>query len=347
MIKVIIMKITTKEVQNVTAQIDEIVDKYNEKQEDKKRDWRTYEQQFAHRVRIAYMELEPLVCEAVKSLITVKGETRGAKPELPLVKRVLLLLIKHIIQKSNRDMEAMLVLFSCLSDVDVSYKTIERLYSDQEVLCVLHNLHQLILRKKGVEKVDGGGDGTGYALTVKKNYESEAQKLKDQIKTASSEDKTKKHKKRIFIYAFNLIDIKTNMYVATGTSFKSEKKAFESALAMAKDLDIDIESLRLDKYYSAQKYVKRIEYALGTVKLYLIPKKNATIKGSWTWKRMLYRFVQDTEAYLKEYFQRNKSESGFAQDKKRCGWKLGQKREDRLDTANFLTSLWHNLYNLG
>ena len=62
---------------------------------------------------------------------------------------------------------------------------------------------------------------------------------------------------------------------------------------------------------------------------------------------MLYRFVQNTEMYLKEYFQRNKSESGFAEDKNRCGWKLRQKREDRLDTANFLTSLWHNLYHLG
>lgn len=341
------MKITTEEVRHVAAMLEEITEKYNEKQDDKKRDWRTYEQQFAHRLRMAYRELEPLVSEAIRSLIVIKGETRGAKPELTLEKKVLLLLIKHIIQKSNRDMEAMLVLFSCLSDVDVSYKTIERLYSDQEVLCALHNLHQLILKKKGVEKIDGSGDGTGYALTVKKNYESEAQKLKDRIKTASSHEEVKKHKKRIFIYAFNLLDIKTNMYVATGTSFKSEKEAFESALAMAKDLDIDVESLRLDRYYSAQAYVKTIEYALGTVMLYLIPKKNATIKGSWTWKRTLYRFVQDTEAYLKEYFQRNQSESGFAQDKKRCGWKLGQKREDRLDTANFLTSLWHNLYNLG
>ena len=341
------MRITTEEVQNVTAQLDEIIEKYNEKQEDKKRDWRTYEQHFAHRLRTAYRELEPLVTEAVKSFSVVKGETRGAKSELTLEKKVLLLLIKHIIQKSNRDMEAMLVLFSCLSDVDVSYKTIERLYSDQEVLCALHNLHQLILKKKGVEKVDGGGDGTGYALTVKKNYESEAQKLKDQIKTAASGEEPKKRKKRIFIYAFNLLDIKTNMYVATGTSFKSEKDAFESALAMAKDLDIDIESLRLDRYYSAQAYVKTIEHAFGNVTIYLIPKINATIKGSWTWKRMLYRFVQDTEAYLKEYFQRNQSESGFSQDKKRTGWNLRQKREDRLDTANFLTSLWHNLYNLG
>jgi len=62
---------------------------------------------------------------------------------------------------------------------------------------------------------------------------------------------------------------------------------------------------------------------------------------------MLYRFVHDTKAYLKEYYQRNQSESGFSEDKKRTGWKLGQKREDRIDTANTVNKLWHNLYWLG
>jgi len=86
---------------------------------------------------------------------------------------------------------------------------------------------------------------------------------------------------------------------------------------------------------------------LGKVRLYFIPKKNATVKGSWEWKRMLYYFVMDPVTYLEEYFQRNQSESGIAEDKKRVGWKLGQKREDRIDTANALTTLWHNLYWLG
>jgi transposase len=52
-----------------------------------------------------------------------------------------------------------------LSGIDVSYKTVERLYSDEEVIMALHNLHVLILIKKGVEKsVDASGDGTGYSL---------------------------------------------------------------------------------------------------------------------------------------------------------------------------------------
>ena len=43
----------------------------------------------------------------------------------------------------------MLVIFSMISGIDVSYKTIERLYSDDEVIIAIHNLHVLILKKKG------------------------------------------------------------------------------------------------------------------------------------------------------------------------------------------------------
>ena len=34
----------------------------------------------------------------------------------------------------------------------------------------VHNLHALILKKKGVTASDATGDGTGYSLTIKKNY---------------------------------------------------------------------------------------------------------------------------------------------------------------------------------
>ena len=55
----------------------------------------------------------------------------------------------------------------------------------------------------------------------------------------------------------------------------------------------------------------------------------------------------ECEKYLEDYYQRNQSESCFAEDKKRTGWKLGQKRPDRVDTANMLMCLWNNLYWLG
>ena len=42
----------------------------------------------------------------------------------------------------------MLVIFSMLSGIDMSYKTIERFYSDDEVIAAIYNLHFLILKEK-------------------------------------------------------------------------------------------------------------------------------------------------------------------------------------------------------
>ncbi len=203
--------------------------------------------------------------------------------------------MKHIISKSNRNMSAMFVLFSLLSDIDVSYKSVERLYSDPEVIAVLHNLHALILKKKGVKEIDGSGDGTGYALTIKTHYATEAQKLKEKVKDAgtqsssSSSKKEEQPKKRLlFVYSFALMDIKSRMYVGFGTSFRSEKEAYIIAVKMAKYSGIKIKSLRLDRYFSGQSTVKFLVETFGReMKLFLIPKSNATVKGPWPWKRML------------------------------------------------------------
>lgn len=337
------MKVSTEEVRDVVSILDDIVKEYKEEHPAKKRNWRTYEQCVAERLKTAFRELKPLVHEAATSVNFMSGETRGAKPLLAVEQRVLSLLIKHIIGKSNRNMAAMFAVFSLLSDIDVSYKTVERFYSDHEVIAVLHNLHTLLLKKKGVKSVDGSGDGTGYGLSVKVHYASAAQKLKDKAKTGEEQEL----KKRLFVFSFALLDLESRMYVGTGTSFKSEKEAYDSAIAMAKAAGIDMASLRLDRYFSNQLDVKKLNANFGKLDLYLIPKTNATVKGGWDWKRMLFRFVTDVTTYLEEYYKRNQSESCFAEDKKRTGWKLGQKREDRIDTANMLTTLWHNLYWLG
>lgn len=324
--------------------IDHIIEQYKESSVPKKRDWRTYEQRVARRLQTAFKELKPLVQEAVSAIKIINGETRGSKPILTLEQKVLALLLKHLIGKSNREMSFMLIVFSWLADVSVSYKTIERFYSDQEVILALHNLHMLILKKKGIKDVDCGGDGTGYGLSIKKHYASEAQKFKEKLKVANGgENKNKKMRKSLFIFSFAIIDIVTRMYIAYGTSFKSEKDAFHCAIKMLEEVGININSIRLDKYYQ-QGAVKLFQEKFGNVKVYIIPKKNATIKGSLEWKKMLKRFIENTKAFLQEYFQRNQSESGFSEDKKRTGWRLGQKRPDRIDTSNILTGLWHNLY---
>ena len=334
------MVLKTRHVRAVTEMLDDIVKEYKLEVPKRERDWRTYEQRLMVRIKGAIEELEPLVEEATGSITVVKAQRRGRKPELTIKQKTILLLLKRLFDRSNREMSTQLMAFSMLTGIDVSYKTVERLYSDEEVLLALQNLHVLILRKKRVVDPDCSGDGTGYSLTVRKHYATEAQKLKNRVKSAKKS--SKKKEKMGFIYSFALMDLDTRMYIGYGTSFKSEKDAFLKAIEMAKAVGID--SVRLDQYFSDQSCVKLFKEKFGEVTVYLIPKRNATVRGPWEWKQMLKRFVEDPKGYLREYYRRNQSESGISEDKRRFGWRIAQRREDRVDTAAFCAALWHNLF---
>ncbi len=310
-----------------------ISEEYLKEHPKKERDWRTYEQQYARRIKEAMRMLEPLIHEAVTTIwVYQEGETRGRPEMLTLEQKVKLLLIKQLVGESNRMFANMLDIFSMVSGMDVSYKTVERLYSDDMVMMALHNL--LMLRRKGVTMSDATGDGTGYSLTIKRNYESYAQKLKDGAKEAEEDH-------RVRLFAFTIMDLKTRLYLACGSSL--EKEAFEGAMAMLSRVDVSLSSMRLDRYYSYPTYVDA--FGAGT-KVYVIPKKNSTLNGSQKWKDTMKDFARDTVSYLEQYHKRSNSESGFSQDKKMLGWTVAQRREDRIGCALFSIGLWHNLFNL-
>ncbi|MFA4955741.1 MAG: ISNCY family transposase [Candidatus Methanoperedens sp.] len=324
--------IRSEDIRDRVKDIDEyLLKKYKESKPIQKRDWRTYEQQLMKRVKGAIRNLEPLINEATNIEIH-RGP--GRPPVLNLKQSLIILLIKELIGKSNRSMASMLDLFSLLSGINVNYKKVERLYSNYDVSLAIINLHILIMKEKGVKKINACGDGTGYSLSIKKHYASETQIRKDKAKEYSGT--------KAFAYSFKLMDLESKMYVAIGMSLKSEKEAFDKAMEMLKHIDIEIESVRLDKYYSSPSYVDRF----GKAKVYVIPKKNATLNGSWKWKDTMEEFVNDTMTDLRQYYLRNNSESGFSADKRWFGWKVGQKRDDRIDTALNCTGVWHNLMNL-
>ena len=183
-----------------------------------------------------------------------------------------------------------------------------------------------------VKEIDACGDATGYSLTITKHYSSYVQKLKDKAKEQTTEKKT-------FVYNFALMDLKTKMYVCYGSSLRSEKEAFDKAMQMLRNADVKINSIRLDRYYSCPVYVSQF----GESKVYIIPKKTVNLEHGAKWTETMGEFLSDTMKYLEEYFKRNNSESGWASDKKMFGWKVSQKRYDRMDMALFVRMVWHNL----
>ena len=90
---------------------------------------------------------------------------------------------------------------------EISYKTVERLYSDPLVIMILNNLFISSAKskgRKGIDTAETSGDGTGYSLTVTKHYRSLREKNGEIVKEGR------------FVYSFVLMDLSTRMYLNKG-----------------------------------------------------------------------------------------------------------------------------------
>jgi len=252
------------------------------------------------------------------------NKRQGRPKEVDLVKRTMLFLFARLMNKSNRDVEDLLALFQPLFGVKVSYKYIERLYSDEGVKLVLHNLFMLLIHDEGISG-NFSGDGAGYSLTMPKHYRSDPKK-----------------KGGDYRYVFRMIDLGTGVYAAFGYSNRSEMEAFNRAITMLEGLDtrIKINSNALDKYYSSRTVLGLFGKKTA---VYVIPKKNIS-KISLEWTRVIERMIEDPIEFLRKYFKRNLSEAEFSADKRRFGCTIRQRKENRKEMAMFSPALLYNIF---
>ena len=191
-------------------------------------------------------------------------------------------------------------------------------------------MFRITIGGKGIKHADVTGDATGYSLTVTKHY--------------STNVKKENGKERTYVYSFAFMDLDTKMYIGYGTGMRSEKEAFDDAKRMVENIGITINSTRLDKYYTYQSIVTEFD---TETKIYILPKSNTTIHGSKKWHNIWKSIMYDTMGFLKEYYKRENSESGFAADKKSNGYEVSQRRDDRIRTSLLCKGLWHNLLLVG
>lgn len=337
--------ITNRQFDRFKEELNAIVEIYKDEfTTEKVIDWKTYELQWVSRLRTAIIEIRNVIDEA-DECITMRTKF-GRRPETSAKSKALLLLLKDISQFSNRKMAGLLPLFSMTADVDTSYKTVERAYSNPLVKMIIHNMFVMLIKRRGIINADLTGDGTGYSLTVTKHYRTVGEKYGDKIKSNETEDKTKSNekKKKLFTYAFALMDIQTWMYIGYGTSMRSERDAFNKAIKMMHECGIVPSSVRLDQYYGTQSISCMFD---NNTTIFVIPKDNTTIRGPPEWKTIIKALMLDPFTFLSEYYKRENSESGFSADKRFDGWKIGQRLDDRIDTAVMCKGLWHNLLQLG
>lgn len=314
--------LTNKKLQHTLDEFDYLV-KFYKKQfpfEDK-RNWREYDK----RLRREYLTVVKMINEDVdKAVEGMMIETRLGRPPKNRALLTKVLFLKELLGLTNRMTEAF-CMFLAFGSEHFSYKTIERAYSDELVSIILHNVFANTVPKK----VRASIDGTGLAVRISRHYR----------KVRAKELKTGKEKlRKDFLYSVAVLDIDTNKYVAYATGYKSEKRLFEEAMVMVKQLGIEIESVRLDRYYS---YNSIFDFFDENTKVYFIPKKNATLRGSRRWKKALRNFVGHLQGHLREYFLRNNSEANNSRDKRRYGI-IRQRIRERQNSAAFVRTVLHN-----
>ena len=315
--------ITQSEYEKFRDQINTLIDKYREKFSlPVITDSRKYEEIYRKRILGMSRELRSMI----DHVSAIEINEFGRPSLLDAREKAFIILTKEIMKLINRRMAYELPLFGITREI--SYKTVERLYSDPLVIMILNNLFIETLKRKDISKCDAVGDGTGYSLTVTKHYRTMREKQGESVKKGQ------------FVYSFALMDLNTRMYIGYAVSMKSEKDAYSKALDMIQRLRIDLDSIRLDRYYSGQIILD--DFSENT-RIFIIPKKNSRIRGKKGWRDIIRRFMNDPIAYLREYFRRSNSEAGFSADKRTTGHMIFQKRKDRIETSGFCKGLLHNL----
>jgi transposase len=326
-------RLTNRSFRAFLAEFKRLMKTYREEAAGRKTeiDWARYEREYAGRVRYLARELNGLV-ESASRLLVIETPRLGRPRKLGLREKVTSLLLKSLFQQSNRRMCGLLMLFHSFGGVDVSYKTIERAYSDELVRLILHNVFMLTINRRGLREVDVAGDGTGYSLTISKHYRTEGGKEGE----------------RGFVYAFNLMDIRSGLYVSYGSGLRSEREAFTKAMGLLEEVSrrvgVKVKTARLDKYYSLQ---STLNFLPEETVLYILPRRNTTINGPPRWQRIFRRMMRNPTDYVRQYYKRELSESGFSADKRTLGWRIWQRRDERIDTTISCFATLHNILRIG
>ena len=275
-------RLTNKQFQMFFKEFKALIEDYGRISTKNPTDWKRYEKEYADRIKYVAIDLNHLAKSAI-DFVHMNTSAFGRPAKFSLQQKVIALLLKSIFEKHNRPMAGLMSLFGAFCGIDVCYKTIERLYSNELIRMTLHNMFIFSIKRKCNKRVDISGDGTGYSLTVTKHYRTQIDK----------------EGYRKFVYSFNLIDIKTGLYTCYGSSIRSEKEAFENAIKMLRNIEkeagIIVNSVRFDRYYS---YQSTLNYFDDKTLFYITPKSNTTINGSSKWQNIFRKMITDPLQYL-------------------------------------------------
>ena len=185
----------------------------------------------------------------------------------------------------------------------LSYKTLERAYSDPAVISILNEL--FFLTQKPVQALEGrfAVDGTCFPATIKANWELAKKRFLKKPKPGG---------RRLFEKAvmacgttFKII----SAFAVASTPYANDSPYLKPILGQIRQLYDDVSLIVADPAFLSRENCASIA-ELGA-KPRIMPKGNVSLKakGFKAWRDMLIEFTQQTESWLRDYHTRSIAET--------------------------------------
>lgn len=281
-------------------------------------DWSSYDRAQINEVNDMLCMIRDTVDAAWRRLQPALEREKGAGlPPVPVPDLAKAILVQQYFEVSNRETEGLMLLFEEKLGLTrpFSYKSVERAYGNGDVKRVLDELFRITQTPVLGLETSQAVDGTGMPTSSKVNYENDKRKGK--------------------MAGFE------HVLTAIGTTYK----LYSSVIAMENPTDNESPYFPLAvqdmSRYTNLEFVEGDAAFLSHLNCSLVsslgaqprfmPKSSCTFKrgGSDSYVHMLWRFVEDTQEWLREYHPRSIAESGFSAEKRRDPRPVRRRLKDR------------------
>lgn len=274
--------------------------KYIAREEKEEIDWGSYDQAQVNEINDMLLLIRDAVEEASLRLgvdeMRSKGPGRPQNHPSDLAKAVLM---QQYFQVSNRVAAGLVKLFQEKMRIDnaFSYKTIERAYEDPLVTLILKEVFSMTQEPVKDKEHGFSADGSGLPTSTKQNYENDCRGEKA---------------KRGYEKMIAMVGCTYKLFSAV--AFADEPEEHESPYLETLLSETATHYQRIDLVTADAAYLSRdncdlIAQAGAIPRIY--PKQGLTLKkkGSKAWTEMLLAFIDDPQAWLREYHRRSISET--------------------------------------
>jgi len=183
----------------------------------------------------------------------------------------------------------------------LSYKTLERSYSDTMVIALLNEVFFLTQKPTQSLETRFAVDGTCFSATIKANWES-----------AKKQFLKKPEGRRLFektVIACGTTFKIISAFAVASTPYANDSPYLKPILAQIRQLYDDVSLVVADPAFLSRENCESIA-KLGA-KPRIMPKGNVSLKakGFKAWRDMLIDFTNETESWLRDYHTRSIAET--------------------------------------